>query len=127
MCEIVVGLFVGGKVGKGGREGGKRKKGKREGREWEEERKRKRGKGVEERKERRRKGRRRKGRRKKGGKGEETRKRVNEEGGRRGCIDYLLDQWFCEVEGDRVSMKHSKGHHHAHPLQQFHMVLQYSS
>ena len=44
-----------------------------------------------------------------------------------GDVDYLLDQWFCEVEGDSVSMEHDKGYQHAHPLQQFHMVLQHSS
>ena len=45
----------------------------------------------------------------------------------RGECNHLLDQWFCEVEGDSVSMEHGKGYQHAHPLQQFHMVLQHSS
>ena len=61
----------------------------------------------------------------KGGEGKRRRKVGGTREGRN--VDYLLDQWFCEVEGDSVSMEHSKGYQHSHPLQQFHMVLQYSS
>ena len=61
----------------------------------------------------------------KGGEGKRRRKMGGAREGRN--VDYLLDQWFCEVEGDSVCMEHSKGYQHSHPLQQFHMVLQYSS